>query len=165
MRFIVGSESLQRWMQLHPLQAPPGHQILEGFQSRLAEPGIEGAIHHEPARVLLGDGAVVLGGVETLLVEVGEVGRLEDPDVHVAVVEHVRHQVLLGVLLELVEGPDPFGWAQVPVVVVEALDEALAVFVGLILGAAIPEVDMAVDDEVPLAVLLIHRGPPFSQTG
>jgi hypothetical protein len=115
--------------------------------------------------VLLGDGPVVLGGVETLLVEVGEVGRLEDPDVHVAVVEHVGHQVLLGVLLELVEGPDPFGWAQVPVVVVEALDEALAVLVGLVLRAAVPEVDMAVDDEVPLAVLLIHRGPPFSQTG
>jgi hypothetical protein len=70
--------------------------------------------------------------------------------------EEVVHQVLLGVLRELLlERPEVLLRAQVAVVVVEALDEALAEPVA-VLGPRVPEGDVRVDDEVLLAVLLVH---------
>ena len=45
-------------------------------------------------------------------------------------------------------------------VVVEAVDELLAVDVALVLRPRVPQGDVRVDDEVALAVLAVHGGPP-----
>ena len=50
-------------------------------------------------------------------------------------------------------------------VVVEAVDELLAVDVALVLGAGVPERDVGVDDEVALAVLGVHERLRFPVTG
>jgi hypothetical protein len=106
--------------------------------------------------VPLGDVGVLLGGVEALLVEVAQVGRLEDRDVHRARLEEVVHEVVLAVALELLQRPHVLLGTEVAVVVVEAVDEPLAVLVGLVLRTGVPEVDVAVDHEVAVAVALEH---------
>jgi hypothetical protein len=46
------------------------------------------------------------------------------------------------------------------VVVVEAVDELLAVDVALILWSGVPQGYVSVDDEIAVVVLLIHAGCP-----
>src|SRR5439155_3884062 len=99
-------------------------------------------------------------GVEALVVEVGQVGREEDRLVDVTVFEEVLHQVLFGVGAVLLEGPDVFLGTQRAVVAVEAPDPALAILlVAPVLRSGIPPVHVAVNDEILLAVLLVHRAP------
>ena len=93
-------------------------------------------------------------------VEVGQVRRLEDRLVDVPVLEQVLDQVCFRRLLEVLEGPDLVGWAEVAVVVVEAVDETLALAIGLVGGRRVPEVDVPVDDEVVLAILAVHARQP-----
>jgi hypothetical protein len=52
--------------------------------------------------------------------------------------------------------------SEVAVVVVEAVDELLAVHVPLVLRSRVPQGDVGVDDEVVLAVLAVHLRPPCS---
>src|SRR5439155_4138990 len=88
----------------------------------------------------------------------GQVGRLKDRDVDVAVLELVAHQVFLGVLLELLQRPVGGRRAQ-PLVGVEALDPALRVLLGAghpVVRGGVPVVHVTVDDEVLLAILLVH---------
>jgi hypothetical protein len=51
--------------------------------------------------VLLVQDRVPLDGIESFLVPLRQIGGLEDRNVHVAVVEDVLHEVVLGVLLVL----------------------------------------------------------------
>ena len=108
--------------------------------------------------MLLDQPRVALGGVEAVGVPLLQVRRLEDADVDVALVEDVLDEVLLGVLLELLDRPVRLGRAEA-LVGVEALDPALGVLLLAlhpVLRARVPEVDVAVDDEVLLAVVLVH---------
>src|SRR5262249_9552851 len=105
--------------------------------------------------------AVLLGGVEPVLVEILEVGRLEDSHVDVPVDEDILHHPLGAVLLEQGAVPDVLCWAQVPVVVVETADEPCPVLVELVLRAGIPQVHVPVDDEQLLAPISLEHGVPL----
>src|SRR2546427_132050 len=85
--------------------------------------GLEGPVEDEPVRVPVLEHGVLLGGVEAVVVEVEEVGRLEDGLVDVALLEEVADHGGLVVLLVLGLRPDPLRRAQVLVVGVEAVDE------------------------------------------
>src|ERR687890_805360 len=133
---------------------------------------VEGAVEDELVRVLLLQDRVLRSGVKAVGEEFGQVGRLEDRNVYVARFEEVVHHVLFGVLVVLLLRPDPFLGAQVLVVVVEAIDESLAVLVA-VLGAGIPEVDVPIHHEILLAVFLVqsalllffpHHDPPSSSS-
>src|SRR5215813_13496829 len=105
--------------------------------------------------------AVLLCGVEPVLVEVLEVGRLEDSHVDVPVDEDILHHSFGAVLLEHGGVPDVLSRTQVPVVVVETPDEPGSVLVELILRAGIPQVHVPVDDEQLLAPISLEHGVPF----
>src|SRR5262245_37099850 len=105
--------------------------------------------------------AVLLGGVEPVLVEILEVGRLEASHVDVPVDEDILHHPLGAVLLEQGAVPDVLCWAQVPVVVVETADEPRPVLVELVLRAGIPQVQVPVDDEQLLAPISLEHGVPL----
>ena len=83
-----------------------------------------------------------------VVVELAEVGGLEDRVVDVAVVEQVLHQPLAALVEVLLVGPHLGLGGEVAVVVVEAVDELLAVDVALVLRAGVPQRDVGVDDEV-----------------
>lgn len=93
---------------------------------------------------------VLLGRVEAAGEEIGQVGGLEDRLVDVSLVEQVMNERVRAIVLELLERPLPFLGAEVGVVVVEALDEALAVLVAVV-GTRGPVVDVGIDDEVTVA--------------
>ena len=111
-------------------------------------------------RVGLGEGERLLGLAEAPVVELGEPGRLEDGVVDDAVDEDVAHQPLAALVEVLLVGPDLGLGAEVAVVVVEAVDELLAVDVALVLRASVPQGDVGVHDVVALAVLAVHLRPP-----
>ena len=98
----------------------------------------------------------LVGLPETLVVELAEVRRLEDRVVDVAVVEQVVHQPVAALVQVLLVGPDLGLRRKVAVVVVEAVDELLAVDVALVLRSRVPQGDMGVDDEVAGVVLAVH---------
>src|SRR5215216_1864912 len=148
-------------VELDALQSPLAHESLEDAQALLAVARVEGAVGDQLVRVLAHQRAVVLGGVEALDVEVLQVRGLEDRLVHVSDFEEVMDEVLLGVLLVFVERPHVLRGTEVAVVVVEAVDEARAVLVGLVLRAGVPEVHMPVYNEVLAALALVHVVPPI----
>src|SRR5215471_19384051 len=104
--------------------------------------------------------AVLLRGVEAVLVEILEVRRLKDAHVDVPVDEDVLHHPLGTVLLEERCLPDVLGRTQIPMVVVETADKPGTILVDLVRGARIPQMHMPVNDEQFLAgVSLEHRVP------
>jgi hypothetical protein len=108
--------------------------------------------------MLLAHQRVALGGVEALLVPLLQVRGLEDGHVHVPVLEDVLHQVVLGVLLEVLDRPVRLGRPEA-LVGVEALDPALGVLLGArypVVRGSIPVVHVRIDDEVLLAVVLVQ---------
>ena len=94
-----------RGVELHALGAVPLDVAAQLLQAVVAVARVEPGVGDEHPRVLLAERRVPLGGVEPLLVPLLEVGRLEDRHVHVPVLEDVLHQVVFGVLLELVDRP------------------------------------------------------------
>src|SRR5215216_990097 len=157
-------------IELDALEVILVYQLLELLEALHTLARVEGAIEDELVRVLLLQNRVLLSGVEAVGEEFGQVGRLEDRNVHVARLEEVVHHVLFGVLVVLLLRPDPFLGAQVLVVVVEAVDESLPVLVA-VLGAGIPVVDVPIHHEILLAVFLVqsalllfphHDTPPSS---
>jgi hypothetical protein len=145
-----------RGVDLDALELPAFVQPLQLLQAGLAVTRVEAAVDDEPARVAFGHLAVLFGGVEPVDVPVGQVRRLQDRQVVVPDLEQVVDHLLLGVALELGERPLVLLRREVRVVVVEALDEAFAVPVDLVRRAAVPEVGVAVDDVVAVAVLRVH---------
>src|SRR5215216_2175215 len=142
-------------IELDALEVVLVYQLLELLESLHALARVEGAVEDELVRVLLLQNRVLLSGVKAVGEEFGQVRRLEDRNVHVARLEEVVHHVLFRVLVVLLLRPDPFFGAQVLVVVVEAVDESLAVLVA-VLGAGIPVVDMPIHHEILLAVFLVQ---------
>src|SRR6185295_9827365 len=142
--------------------APALDLLLELGEPPLPVARVPGAVEDEAVRVALLELRVPGRRVEALLEEVQEVRRLEDRDVDVALDEEVLEQVLLAVLLVLLPRPDVLGRREPGVVVVEAGDPALAVVVLLVLRAAVPPVDVPVDDEVLVARrAAVHVLPPL----
>ncbi len=74
-----------------------------------------------------------------------------------AVLEQVAHEAFGTVIGVGVVVPDLLFRTEIAVVVVETIDELLAVDVALIGFTAVPEMDVCVDDEVLVAILLVHR--------
>ena len=106
----------------------------------------------------------LVGLSEALVVELAEVRRLEDRMVDVAVVEEILHQAVAALVQVLLVGPHLGLRRKIAVVVVEAVDELLAVDVALVLRPRVPQGDVGVDDEVAGVVLLYMRvAPPFSR--
>ena len=108
--------------------------------------------------MLLAHQRVALGGVEALRVPLLQFRGLEDGHVHVPVLEDVLHQVVLGVLLEVLDRPVRLGRPEA-LVGVEALDPALGVLLGArhpVVRGSIPVVHVRIDDEVLLAVVLVQ---------
>src|SRR5262249_8252128 len=97
--------------------------LLELLQPIVALTRVPTRVVDKLAWVLLAYECVALGGVEALLVPLGEIGRLEDGDIDVAVLEDVLHEILFRVLLEVLEGPVGLLRAE-PLIRVEALDPA-----------------------------------------
>ena len=143
-------------VELDALEAEPldvGAQLVEAL---LPVAGVEVVVVRQPGRVGLRELRGLLGLPEAIDVELAEVGRLEDRVVDVAVVEEVLLEALAALVEVVLVAPHLGLGAEVAVVVVEAVDELLAVDVALVLGAGVPQRDVRVDDEVVLAVLAVH---------
>jgi len=174
-RYAPGSLSVQPreplfhsgGVQLDAHRSPALDVLLELFEAGVAIARVEAGVHDELARMLLRERAIALGGVEPGRVPLLQVGRLEDRHVDVAVLEDVLHQVLLGVLLEVLDGPMRLRRPE-PLVGVEALDPTLGVLLVTchpVRGARVPVVHMAVDDEVLFSVFLVHVSSSGDQLG
>src|SRR5205085_9082525 len=149
-----------RRVELAALDVPAVDLLLEGLQPLLAVARVPGGVEDEAVGILLLEDGVAGRRVEALVVEVSQVGREEDRLVDVAVLEEVLHQVFFAVGAVLLKRPDVFLGTQRAVVAVEAPDPALAVLlVAPVFRGRIPPVHVAVNDEILLAVLLVHRAP------
>src|SRR3954454_23743568 len=140
---------------------------LELLQTRRALARVEAAVDDQLAREALEQRPVHVDVIETGSVPLLQVRRLKDGLVDAAVGEDVLLEVLDRVLLELLERPVRLSRAEA-LVGVEALDPALGVLlVALdpVGGRRVPEVQVAVEDEVLLAVLLVHLAPPTRRLG
>ena len=147
-----------RGVELDALGVPLLDLGLELAHAGVAVARVEPAVHDELVGVLFDEVAVLRGGVEAVLVPLAQVGRLQDRDVDVALLELLAHQLLFGDLLELLDRLVGLGRSQ-RLVGVEALDPALGVLLGTldpVLGRGVPVVHVGVDDEVLLTVLLVH---------
>ncbi|SLH63626.1 Uncharacterised protein [Mycobacteroides abscessus subsp. abscessus] len=138
-------------LQVHPLRVSP--QLL---QARLFVARIVGMVVGEPPGILLDQSQRLVGLAETPVVELVQERGLEDRVVDVALHEEIAFEPGTAVIGVGVVVPDRIGRAQVLVVVVEAVDELLSVHVLLVRLAGVPDMDVAVHDEVLVAVLLIH---------
>src|SRR5262249_2964377 len=146
-------------VELAALGAEPLDGAPEHLEPLVAVPRVPAGVVDELARVPLAHQRVALGGVEALLVPLLQVGRLEDRHVHVPVLEDVLHQVVFGVLLEVLYRPVRLGRTE-SLVGVETLDPALGVLLGTrypVVRGGVPVMHVAVYHEVLLAVLLVHR--------
>src|SRR6185312_9151380 len=131
------------------LQEPPGLGVLEGPAARTLAPfgGVElaslasvladilgellesgialtripASVNEELPGMLQTEVAVGFGRIEAGLIPLLEICGLEYCDVHIAVLEHVFHEVVFGVLLEMLESPMGICWTET-LVGVEALD-------------------------------------------
>jgi hypothetical protein len=143
-------------VELHALEVEPLGVGAQLVQPALAVPGVEVVVVGQLVRVRRGERRRLVGLAEPVGVELLEPGRLEDGVVDVPVGEEVLHQAFTALVQVLLVGPHLGLRAEVAVVVVEAVDELLAVHVQLVLRAGVPERDVRVHDEVLLAVLAVH---------
>src|SRR5215467_8737116 len=102
------------------------------------------------------DDVVLEVRVEAVLVELIEVGRVENGHVDIAVSEQIFDQSRFAVLAKFLERPHRVGWAESAVIGVKAFDPAFPVFVLPILGVGVPKMHMAVDDKDVLSIMLVH---------
>ena len=140
---------------------------LELAQAGLALTRVPAAVEDQLAGEAVQQRGVLLDVVEAVRVPLLQVRRLEDRHVDVALVEDVLLEVLDRVLLEVLERPVRLRRPE-PLVGVEALDPPLGVLLRAlhpVLRARVPEVQVAVEDEVLLAVLLVHAAPPRRRAG
>src|SRR5262249_40575795 len=97
--------------------------------------------------------------VEAVLVELIEIGRVENGHVDVTGAEQIVDHHLRAVATEFVERPYRLGWAETAVIGIETLGPALSVFVAPVLWIGVPQMGVAVDDEDVLSIMLVHKGP------
>src|SRR3989442_15990473 len=107
-------------------------QGLEVLQGRLAVPRVRRTIEDPPVGIPYLEPAVLLRRVEAVLVEIFQVGGLEDAHVDIPVDKDILHHPLGTVLLKKRLLPDVLRWAQVSVVVIEAADKPGTVLVRLV---------------------------------
>src|SRR5215469_1820919 len=144
-------------VELHTLNFIFLDKRFERIEPSFAVTRVEGAIEDEAVWIPRLEDRILLGGVETLFVKVGQHGRLEDRHVVRAVQEEVTIHGLGVVFVELVPLPHLVFRAERCVVAVETGNELLAVHVALVLAAAVPQMHMAVYDEDFLSIFrLIH---------
>ncbi len=115
-------------------------QLLE---ADLAVAGVEVVVVGQLVGVRAGQVGGLGGLAEPLVVELAEVGRLEDGVVDVAELEQVAHQPLAALVQVVLVAPHLGIGGEVAVVVVEAVDELLAVDVALVFRAGVPQRDVA----------------------
>jgi hypothetical protein len=143
----------------NPVALDQGLQVL---QARLAVPGVPGPIEDEALGMAFLECAVLLRGVEAVLIEILEIRRLKDAHVDIAVDEDVLQHPLGTVLLEERRLPDVVRRTQVPMVVVETTNESGTILVGLVRRARIPQMHMPINDEQFLAGVSLEHGVPLS---
>ena len=144
-------------VELDALQPEPLGVHPQLVHARLAVARVEVVVVGQLVRVLGGEFGRLVGLPEALVVELAEVRGLEDRVVDVAVGEQVFHQPLAALVEVLLVAPHLGFRRQVAVVVVEAVDELLAVDVALVLRPGVPQGDVGVDDEVAGVVLAVHE--------
>ena len=145
-----------RGVELHALEPEPLGVHPQLLEPLLAVARVEAVVVGQLARVGLGERERLLGLSEAAVVELAEVRRLEDRVVDVPVLEEVFHQPLAALVEVVLVGPDLRLRREVAVVVVEAVDELLAVDVPDVLRTGVPQRHVGVDDEVAFAVLAVH---------
>src|SRR5215831_16439370 len=106
------------------------------------------------------DDVVLQVSIEAVLVELVEVGRVQDRHVDIAGAEKVVDQYLFAIAAKFVERPDLLGRAQAAVKGVKAFDPALSVLVFPILGVGVPEMHVTVDNKDVLSIMLVHVSLP-----
>ena len=154
-------------VELDALQAVLGVVFLELAQAGLAVTRVPATVEDQAVLEPLLHLGVLLDRVEALRVPLLEVRRLEDRLVDVAFREDVLLEVVHRVLLEVLDRPVRLRRAEA-LVGVETLDPALReLLLALhpVVRARVPEMQVGVEDEVLLAVLLVHLAPPTRQAG
>ena len=150
-------------VELDALQAELRGVLPQLVETRLAVARVEVVVVGQLVRVLGGQLGRLVGLAEALVVELAEEGGLEDRVVDVAVGEQVLHQPFAALIEVLLVAPHLGFRRQVAVVVVEAVDELLAVDVALVLRPRVPQGDVGVDDEVAGVVLAVHERSPLRE--
>src|SRR3984893_5877227 len=111
---------------------------------------------------MLGFDNVVLGvRVEAVVVELIEVGRVENGHVDIAVTEQVIDERLFAVAAEFLERPHGVSRAEGTVISVKAFDPALPVFVSPILGVGVPKMHVPVEFWMCVPVIMVHVSLPY----
>ena len=144
-------------VELDALEAELLGVLAELVEAGLAVARVEVVVVGQLVGVRLGELGRLVGLAESLVVELAERGGLEDRVVDVAVGEQVLHQPFAALVQVVLVAPHLGLRGQVAVVVVEAVDELLAVDVALVLRARVPQGDVGVDDEVAGVVLAVHE--------
>src|SRR6218665_1234470 len=134
-------------IELDALDAICLGQLVQIVESGFAVARIEGAVDDETIRMLFLHLIIFLGRVEAVLVKVRQVSRLANRHVVVALDEQVVIHDFRAVVVELLLRPQILLGTQVRVVRIKAIDELLAMHVLQIGLAAVPQMDMSIDDE------------------
>src|SRR6516162_6450560 len=98
--------------------------------------------------------------IETVLVELVKIGRVEDGHVDVAGAEQIVDEHLFTVSAKLVERPHLLRWAEAAVKSVKAFDPALPVLVFPIRWVRVPEMHVPVDYKDIMPVMIVHFSLP-----
>src|SRR5215467_1227402 len=102
------------------------------------------------------DNVVLQVGVEAVLVELIEIGRVQDRHIDIAGTEQVVDQYLFAIAAKFVERPHLLGRAQTAVKGVKTFDPALPVLVFPILGVGVPKMHVTVDNEDVMSIMTVH---------
>src|SRR3984957_16941086 len=120
---------------------------VQRFQTLGAIARIEGAVENETIGMTLLHRGVAFSGVEAVLVEISEIGRLQYRHVVVSMHEQVVMHRLGVVFREFIQRPFLGRGTQIGMIGIEAFDELLAVNILLVGRAAVPKMRVPVDDE------------------
>src|SRR5579864_6655895 len=103
----------------------------------------------------------ILGmGVETILVEFEEIGRIQDCHIDVAIAKKIVHNGFLAIVTKLLERPQHLGRTKF-VKLEEAFDPAFAVLVAPVVRPRIPKMRVAIDHEDILPIMTVHGFLPL----
>src|SRR5579872_4875906 len=137
-------------------------QIIE---AGVAVARIESSIENEALRIKVLHPCVLLGGVETLAIEIRQISRLADRDIVAAVDEQITVHGLGVVRAELLRRPAILRRTEALVIIIKAVDKLRAMPVELIGRTAVPQMNMRVDYEYFLAISgSKHLGPSITES-
>src|SRR5580704_10307667 len=136
-----------RGVELHSLDMILLAIRVQRLQALGAVARIEGAVENETIGMTLLHRGVAFSGVEAVLVEISEIGRLQYRHVVVSMDEQVVMHRLGVVFRKFIQSQFLGRRTQIGMVGIEEFDELLAVNILLVGRAAVPKVRMPVDDE------------------